>query len=125
MDGNKVPFFMAYPYVLDNVTNDGRLADLEYLQELYPREAKRILKKVIKQLDYIDYEGSIIYHEYPDRVGIYRIVLAILLEMEREEEQNQTPLNPEKRMWLEDMIRLVLYQEMYKRRLSNRRDFRF
>ena len=52
-------------------------ADLRFMKEMYPEAAKEIQALVEQELDNLDYEGSIIYDEYPDRVQLYRIVSRI------------------------------------------------
>jgi len=116
----KIPFYLAYPDLLQQNTPNRQQEDLEYLQQMYPDMAKKILKVVNRQLDFIDYKGSILYHEYPDRIGIYRIVWAILFEMEKEANESGEFYSAEKRMWMEDMIKIVLFQEMFKRRSTGR-----
>lgn len=43
------------------------MRDFEYFKSLYPREAKRLQLLVEATVDEVDYEGSPIYDEYPDR----------------------------------------------------------
>lgn len=99
------------------------IQDLEYIQQLYPQEAKVILAKVIQRLDRIDYPNSIIYDEYPDQIGIYQIASAILLEIVREREERRVPLTEEAKLWLSDLIKLVLYQEIFKRRYQRKNGY--
>ena len=65
---NKMPFYMAYP--MQNVF----LEELEYerdmqkLKNLYPKEVKSIQALVEEECDKMEYEGSLMFDEYPDRV---------------------------------------------------------
>ena len=65
---NKMPFYMAYP--MQNVF----LEELEYerdmqkLKNLYPKEVKSIQALVEEECDKMEYEGSMMFDEYPDRV---------------------------------------------------------
>lgn len=111
-----LPFYMSYPYPMFYEEKDAVLRDLEYIQELYPEEAKRVLQYVVANLERIDYTGSIIYDEYPDRIGIYRIVSTILGQIKMEFEKNGNPMSREKELWMQDLIQLVLYHEIFKRR---------
>ncbi len=113
---NILPFYMAYPYPMFYEEKDKMLQDLAYIQQLYPQEAKTILGYVVSYLELIDYEGSIIYDEYPDRIGIYRIVLAILEQIKQVADKQGIQLSREKELWTVDMIKLVLYQEIFRRR---------
>lgn len=114
-----LPFYMAYPYPYGYEEQTKRMQDLEYMQQLYPMEAKNILKKVIYHLEPIDYKGSFIYDEYPDQLQLYRVVASIFAEMKKEASDKGENWTPERELWLQDMIKLVLYQEVFKRRYKN------
>lgn len=109
-----LPFYMTYPYTDDEQSR--RMQDLEYLQQLYPQEAKRILKKVLVHLEPIDYTGSFLYDEYPDQLMMYRVVASILTEMKTEAQNMGEDWPKEKELWMQDMIKLVMYLEVFKRR---------
>lgn len=115
-----LPFYMAYPYAGTYEEQERRMRDLEYMQQLYPREAKKILKKIMMHLEPIDYTGSFLYDEYPDQLMMYRVVAAILLEMKKDAENMGKEWSPEKELWMQDMIKLVLYQEIFKRRCKKK-----
>ena len=114
-----LPFYMAYPYPYGYEEQTRRMQDLEYMQQLYPQQAKNILRKVIYHVDPIDYKGSFIYDEYPDQLQLYRVVASIFAEMKKEAMDMDETWSPEREMWLQDMIKLVLYQEVFKRRSKN------
>ena len=69
MDFNRrvLPFFMTYPGMGERNEKDS-MRDLEYLQQMYPQEVKRYQQRVAQMLDRMDYDGSMIYDEYPDRL---------------------------------------------------------
>ena len=114
-----LPFYMAYPYPYGFEEQTRRMQDLEYMQQLYPQEAKNILRKVIYHIDPIDYKGSFIYDEYPDQLQLYRVVASVFAEMKKEASDKGEEWIPERELWLQDMIKLVLYQEVFKRRSKN------
>ena len=114
-----LPFYMAYQYPYGLEEQARRMQDLEYMQQLYPQQAKNILRKVIYHIDPIDYKGSFIYDEYPDQLQLYRVVASIFAEMKKEALDMDETWSPEREMWLQDMIKLVLYQEVFKRRSKN------
>ena len=70
MDFNRrvLPFFMTYPGFGPDAGRDA-MRDLEYLQQMYPREVKRYQMRISEMLDKMDYDGSMIYDEYPDRTA--------------------------------------------------------
>ncbi|MBO5057304.1 MAG: hypothetical protein J6C64_13245 [Lachnospiraceae bacterium] len=118
-----LPFYMTYPLPMYYQEEDSIIRDLEYLQQMYPAEAKRYQKMIASILDKLDYEGSMIYDEYPDRWQLYKLSMDILERIKREdtrEEENQN-VPPEKWEWMGDMIQILLFYEIYKRRHNSRR----
>ena len=55
-----LPFYMTYPLPVYVREEDTILKDLEYLQQLYPADAKKYQKKIVSVLNKIDYESSMI-----------------------------------------------------------------
>lgn len=62
-----LPFYMAQPGYYRPGQEEQCLRDMEYLQQLYPDEIKKVRRRIAEILDLTDYEGSMIYDEYPDR----------------------------------------------------------
>lgn len=118
-----LPFYMTYPLPMYYQEEDSIIRDLEYLQQMYPTEAKKYQKIISNILDKLDYEGSLIYDEYPDRWQLYKLSMDILDRIKREkmkkEEEVQTP--SEKWEWMGDMIQILLFYEIYKRRHNTKR----
>lgn len=157
MDFNRhiLPFYMTYPNMGTGLPYNYReedtvMRDLEYLQQMYPEEVKRYQSRISQILDKLDYEGSMIYDEYPDKYQLYNLadnILTILKReamessMEREMEDskemsNEKPVRfpfekgvsyidipSEKWEWLADMIQVLLFYEIYKRRHRTRRGY--
>ena len=88
------------------------LNDLEYLQQTYPGEVRRCQRRIAEILDKYDYEGSMIYDEYPDRLQLRLMCRRIYDKAEKEEE------NPG--AWLMDLIEVMTYQELCRRRVEHR-----
>lgn len=74
-----LPFYMTYPLPMYYQEEDSITRDLEYLQQMYPSEAKRYQKTIVNILDKMDYEGSMIYDEYPDKWQLYQLSRDILI----------------------------------------------
>ena len=106
-----LPFYMAYPGILNPRQEAAILQDLEYLQQLYPGDVKRYQRRVAEILDMTDYEGSMIYDEYPDRYSLQRLVRTICGILEKEEKEPPG----------EDLIQVLLFDEVYKRRHGGKR----
>lgn len=113
-----LPFYMTYPLPMFYQKEDTVIRDLEYLQQMYPADAKKYQKMIAGILDKIDYEGSMIYDEYPDRWQLYKLSGEILERIKREEmQQNPSEVFPEEKWkWLGDMVQILLFYEIYKRR---------
>lgn len=133
MEG-KLPYYMVYPmpFIYDDERMERR--DYEYMRSLYPDAAKRVLPYVEEECDRCDGPCSMMYDEYPDRLQlrmmgsrIYNKVRdneRIFLENEGSEDakvvegQQRHQSRPN---WLRDLIDVMLYQELFKRRSENRR----
>lgn len=126
LERRPLPFYMNYPFPMYYREEDSIIRDLEYLQGMYPSDAKKYQKIIASILDKLDYEGSMIYDEYPDRLQLYKLSRDILERVkiedhkEKEDEEKQEP--PEKWEWALDLIQILLYYEIYKRRHPGGRD---
>ncbi len=129
-----LPFYMTHPGYLRPEQESAILRDLEYFQQTYPGEIKRYQKKIAEILDKLDYEGSMIYDEYPDGYTIQRLARTVTDIFRKEEEKTQGDIadekkepelsvNPEKWEWVQNMIQVLLCNEIYKRRHGGRRYF--
>ena len=106
-----LPFYMTYPDYYGSGREEELLQDLEYLQQMYPHDVKRYQKRIAEILDKSDYEGSMIYDEYPDRYSLQALASSMCKVLEREEEKAPS----------EDIIQVLLFNEVYKRRHGGRR----
>lgn len=118
-----LPFFMTYRGNSKAEQEKAVLQDLEYLQSAYPGEVKRYQRRIAEILDKFDYEGSMIYDEYPDCYSLNRMAGTIISVLKKEEESlpYEERTSEEKWIWLEDMILVLLCHEIYKRRHGGRR----
>lgn len=105
--------------------NEDRLIkDMEYLQQMFPREAKKYQKKISDELDRLDYKDSIIYDEYPDQMCMYRIAREITLAIRLDEEKEKTQMDDGDTLkweWLEGLVQIILVYEVFKRRHQTKR----
>lgn len=118
-----LPYYMTYPGPYGTRREDTVIRDMEYLQQLYPREVRRYQTRVAQILDRSDFEGSMIYDEYPDRFSLERLAreIAEILKREERESAADNDLPPENRVFPEELILVLLYNEVYKRRHGGRR----
>lgn len=117
---NVLPFYMIYPLPLTGQEEEAMMQDLEYMQQLYPADAKKYQKKIAALLDTIDYEGSFLYDEYPCRWQMYRLCQSVMAVLRRETEDKREEVSAEKWAWIEEMVQILLYYEVYKRRHTNK-----
>ena len=129
MNGSRIlPFYMAYPLPLYYQEEDTVTRDLEYLQQMYPSEAKRYQRVIADILNQIDYEGSVIYDEYPDKWQLYRLSKIVVDKLKRDgiprgetPESDTESLGHTEKYWeqVEEFVQVLLYYEIYKKRHAN------
>ncbi len=129
---------MAYPLPLFYQEEDAAARDLEYLQQMYPAEAKRYQKIIADVLNKIDYEGSVIYDEYPDKWQLYRLTKIIMDKIRYMENAGGTGAadagnaasgtqevsgigDETQQEHIEEFVQVLLYYEIYKKRHANNR----
>ncbi len=96
-------------------------ADFRRLQELYPVMARRIQPYVEDVCDRLEYPGSMMYDEYPDRLSLLRKAREAWDAACRGENFGEKEPEWEK---IRDLIGVLLLQEMTRRRRRNRGQFR-
>lgn len=123
----RLPYYMAYPMPL--VFDDERIErrDFEYMKSMYPMTVKRILPYVEEECDRMSYEGSMIYDEYPDQLQIYLMCGRIYNRIKDSATQEEAELEMQAARdddRLRDLIQVILFQELFRRRSSHRRNRR-
>lgn len=111
-----VPFYMAYQTPWFVREEDNILRDLEYMQQMYPAQAKKYQKRIAEIVDKMDYEGSMIYDEYPDKWQIYRLTQLIVDKIKKEQEEDPVEEDWDKTA---EFIQILLCYEIYRRRHVN------
>lgn len=126
----KMPFYMSYPMQNLYLTEMEYEKDMERMKELYPREVKRILEYVEDECDKMEYEGSLMFDEFPDRLMLELVVDRIYektaedagdMEAEQYRKEGQRPHRTEQNDHLRSLIGVILNNEMYRRRCRHRR----
>lgn len=144
--GMEFPTFTLYGYE-DSEEDD---KDWEYMKYMYPKVGKLILKEIEEECDKLEYEGSCMFDQYPDRIRLGMITNNIYGRLKNLEEKTGT-LEPEnveatqqnrnrndcrrgrcprwpserpggygRESWLRDLIEIMLYNEMVNRRRRRR-----
>lgn len=110
----KLPYYMAYPMPFSYDDNRTERLDAEYLKSLYPDMPRRILPYVEEECDRMEYENSMIYDRYPDKLQI-RLMCRRACENAAAHEKD---LDEERVM---ELTGVMLCEELYRRRCGQRR----
>lgn len=129
-DGPRLPFYMSYPMQNLYLTEMEYEKDMDRMKELYPKEVKQITELVDEECDKMEYEGSLMFDEYPDRMMLERVTDRIYQRMQEKgnsltAEQYYGPPPPPPPPGRNDpmygLIGVMLSNEMYRRRCRHRR----
>lgn len=136
--GQAIPFYMAYPFLLPLDQEQAQEKDLQVMRSFYSRRAARIQEKADRECDRMEYDGSMMFDEYPDKFMMEHLCRKIEQEVRREEEKEPVQVaeensrkgtekneNPEEKEELRDLIGVILFNEMFRRRSRHRRRKRF
>lgn len=86
------------------------------MKSYYPKTAKKIQEKVEEECDLLDYEGSRLYDEYPDRYMLYHLGKKIMDELKSESE-----LEAMSEGILGELVEVLLFHEISRRRCRRKR----
>lgn len=110
------PFYVAYanPALYDGE----RIQEQEFalMKSYYPEAAGRIQEKVEEECQLLDYEGSRLYDEYPDKFMLHQLCRQIRTQVEGETAAQSVPDS-----LMDDLIQVLLCQEISRRRCRRRR----
>lgn len=123
---NKLPYYMAYPMPLMYDDERRERMDFEYMKSMYPDAAKKLLPYIEDECDRMEYDGSMMFDEYPDRLQMMLMGKRVSDKAQKDklfpemEHKSGGDKNKEGN-WLRDLIQVMLYQEIYKRRCDHRK----
>lgn len=110
------PFYIAYanPALYDGE----RIQEQEFalMKSYYPEAAGRIQEKVEEECQLLDYEGSRLYDEYPDKFMLHQLCRQIRTQVEGETAAQGVPDS-----LMDDLIQVLLCQEISRRRCRRHR----
>jgi hypothetical protein len=118
-----VPLYPLYGY--DNCEDMDR--DLDYFKRLYPNIARRIQSEIDDECDKLEYDGSIMFDEYPDKVSLDRIIDRIIDrirdmdDMPRVEAYSFYSAPGRRQNIVRDLVSIILLNEFLNRRRRYRR----
>ena len=119
-----LPFYMTYPMLMAYSDDKDMIQDLEYFQQIYPVGARKLQREIVKAISIIDYDGSMIYDEYPDRFMMSKLAKDILDRLKRQADTNSEELNALLRLdFIEEYVLILLLNEVFKRRHKSNRGY--
>lgn len=131
----KLPYYMAYPMPLEYDDERKERQDVEYMKSMYPDEVKRILPFVEDECDRMEYEGSMIYDEYPDMLSVRMMCNRVcnrIKEIGLEDMEETEPLDDRMEAQqrnrrrgrdqnIREIVEVLLLHELMRRRTEHRR----
>ena len=119
----RMPYYMAYPVPFSYDDERTERRDIEYLRSMYPDIPKRLLPYVEEECDRMEYENSMVYDQYPDKLQLKLMCRRICDNVGRHERlctggcgEGETGAQS-----LRDLVEVMLYQELYRRRCEHLR----
>lgn len=114
------PFHAAYsnPFMYEGE----RMQEEEFklMKSYYPQTVQHIQERVEEECDLLDYEGSRLYDEYPDKYMLYHLSSRI-----KESIQPELSSEAVRESFLDELIQVMLYQEISRRRCRRHRCRRY
>lgn len=156
--GMPMPYFMAYPeypgingldltlsgereavfwdlsgqknLTREKAEKDLAMQDFEYLRRTYPTMIGKYQRRVEEILDAMDYEGSMIYDEYPDRLSLLDLGNSVAKSLARVEMSGETvsPETKERQMsameeaYLQGLAQVLTCNEIFRRRQKRKQE---
>ena len=99
--------------------------EIRLMKSYYPKISRIIQEKVEEECEYMDYEGSRMYDEYPDKFMLYHTCRKIRKEVEPELQLQEIQWRSIPENFLDELIQILLYQEMERRRCRRQRCKKF
>lgn len=129
----KMPYYMAYPVPFSYDDERTERMDIEYLRSMYPDLPKRILPYIEEECDRMEYENSMVYDQYPDKLQLKLMCGRVCGNVCRHERLNIISSDERSGMddgrqgadmeaqSIRDLVEVMLFQEIYRRRCDHRR----
>lgn len=126
-----IPFYMAYPYSVQMMENQEDEKDLERIKDMFPRTARKIQPLIEEECDKMEYDGSLMFDIYPDKLMMENLIGKIYNSIPKSKEEKSdkdevfatdcSTCNQSAGDAVKDLIAVMLFQEMHRRRCRHRR----
>lgn len=119
-----LPFYAAYPFFSELNQEKEQERDMQVMKSYYSRTAAKIQELVERECDRMEYDGSMMFDEYPDKLMMEHLCRRI--EEQYLNQRDQWPeeleaMNRDSGEGLKDLIGVLLFNEMFCRRCRQRR----
>ena len=114
------PFHAAYSNLFMYEGERMQEEEFKLMKSYYPQTVQRIQERVEEECDLLDYEGSRLYDEYPDKYMLYHLSSRI-----KESIQPELSSEAVRESFLDELIQVMLYQEISRRRCRRHRCRRY
>ncbi|MBE5864383.1 MAG: hypothetical protein E7295_16300 [Lachnospiraceae bacterium] len=116
--------FPEYPCLKRQETRSEENAwqDFEYLRRAYPTLLGKWQHRVEEILDRMDYEGSMIYDEYPDRLSLQNLGEAVARILLRDEAAEEALEDLAMNDYLLGLAQVLVCNEVYRRRQKRKQE---
>jgi hypothetical protein len=118
-----VPMYPLYGY--DSCADLDK--DVAYMKQLYPSSTRRIQSEIENECDQMEYDGSVMFDEYPDKIHLERIIDRIYDRVKEFDEEPQLEANSlyfypqnRRRNVLHDLVTILFLNEIFNRRRHHR-----
>jgi len=112
----------------DNLERSAVLEDLDYLRQMYPAYAKKYQVRIGELLNRMDYDGSMLYDQYPDKMQLERFIDSVMTTLQNESTAEGTdaevPTEAEWR-WIRELVTVLVYNEILHRREKKKNYYLF
>lgn len=125
-----VPFHVAYPLTSFYEDEQRAQKDMELMKSFYPETSREIQRQVEKECDRMEYEGSMMYDEYPDPFMMAMTCKRISDQVKKQKDMEQDVMQAQRGVnssaaAVDELIRILLCHEMFTRRCRRRRSRRY
>lgn len=131
--GAPIPYFMAFPINDGWEMEEENQQDCELLKRMYPVKLRGIMDAIEEECDKLEYEGSMMFDEYPDRFMLSQLCSRICEKvntaenmeeayeaMQRQPDRQGRSPHGNQDDWLSDVVQVLLLDEMHRRRCRYR-----
>lgn len=115
-----MPFYTSGSMSLEKERDEAMEREWRILKSWYSGEILQVQEAVERACDELDYEGSWLYDEYPDRGRMEEMQEKIQRELERDGEAAVEAEERRRRRRGDNLLKVLLSNEIFRRRCRNR-----